>query len=263
MPTNHFKQRLTGEGVQYGIWVSFADPVAAEISAGAGFDWLVIDGEHSPNDIRTSLAQLQAVTAYPVSPIVRLVRGDTHLVKQYLDIGFQTILVPMIETAEHATRMVQALRYPPHGVRGVATGRAARWGRVDDYFARADDEACLVLQIETLTALDNLDEILAVEGVDAFFVGPSDLGAALGHLGRPGAPEVVDAVADVIGRIRAANRPCGVLGVAPHAAARYREAGANFIGVAIDTALLAATTSEVAARFTDDSTSSSPSSDGV
>ncbi len=254
IPTNDFKRRLESDDVQYGIWVSLADAVAAEISAGAGFDWLVIDGEHAPNDLRSSLAQLQAVSAYPVSPIVRLVRGDTHLVKHYLDIGFQKILVPMIDTASHASEMARALRYPPQGVRGVATGRAARWGRVDDYFTRANDEACLVLQIETLTALDNLDEILEVEGVDAFFVGPSDLGAALGHLGRPGAPEVVEAVAQVIARIRAAGRPCGVLGVTPETAARYREAGANFIGLAIDTALLAKSTSEIAARFVIEST---------
>ena len=249
MPTNEFKRRLSNDGVQYGMWVSLADALGAEICAGAGFDWLVIDAEHSPNDVRSALAQLQALGAYPVSPIARLVRGETHRVKQYLDIGFQTILVPMIETAADAAEMVQAINYPPAGVRGVATTRAARWGRVDDYFARANDEACLVRQIESVTALENLDEILAVGGVDAYFVGPSDLGASLGHLGGAGSPEVISAVAETIGRIRAAGHPCGVLAVTAETAARYRDAGANFVGVAVDTALLAKATGALAAQF--------------
>jgi len=249
MPRNQFKRRLGEPGVQYGIWVSLADAVAAEISAGAGFDWLVIDGEHSPNDIRSSLAQLQAVQASEVSPIARIVRGDTHRVKHHLDIGFQTILVPMVDTAEHAAEMARALRYPPAGVRGVATTRAARWGRVENYHGQANDEVCLVIQIETQRAIDNLDEMLRVEGVDAFFIGPSDLAAALGHLGQPSAPAVRAAVVDLIGRIRDAGRPCGVLATTPETAAEYRSAGANFIGVAVDTALLARATSAIADQY--------------
>ena len=156
---NRFKQGLTGGAVQYGLWLSLADPVAAEIAAGAGFDWLTIDQEHAPNDVRTTLAQLQAVAAYPVEPIIRPLRSERSLLKQAMDLGARTILAPMVDTAEHAAEMAAAVRYPPTGVRGVASARAARWGRATNHWERADAEACLIVQIESTAALDALDEI--------------------------------------------------------------------------------------------------------
>ncbi len=250
MPKNVFKARLAADKVQYGLWVSLADSVAAEITAGAGFDWILLDAEHSPNDIRTLLQQLQAVGAYPVSPIIRPVRGDVALIKQYLDIGAQSILVPMVETAEHAAEMVGAVRYPPDGVRGVATARGSRWGRVDDYWTQANEQMCVVAQIESLTGLENLESIAAVPGIDALFVGPSDLGAALGYLGQANHPEVKAAVAAALGRIRATGKAAGVLGVTPELAVEYVNAGATFVGVGTDTGILASGTKALADRFT-------------
>jgi len=249
MPRNEFKRRLQEPGVQYGMWVSLADPVAAEISAGAGFDWLMIDAEHSPNDLRTLLVQLQAVNAYPVAAVVRPPRGDAVIIKQYLDLGAQTILVPMVDTAEQARELVRAMRYPPHGVRGVATGRAARWGRVDNYWRQANDETCLLVQVETITGVKNLMDIAMVDGVDGVFIGPSDLGAALGHLGDPSNPEVREAVTAAIAAVRAAGKPAGVLSVNPTLAREFRDAGANFVAVGVDTHLLAKQTKALADSY--------------
>jgi len=249
MPKNEFKRRLAEPGVQYGMWISLADPVAAEISAGAGFDWLMIDAEHSPNDLRTLLVQLQAVNAYPVSPVIRPPKGDPVLIKQYLDLGAQTILVPMIETAEQAEEMVRATRYPPHGIRGVATGRGARWGRVENYWQQANDEMCLLVQVETVEGVKNLMDIAMVDGVDGVFIGPSDLGAALGHLGDPTHPNVREAVAAAIMAVRAAGKPAGVLSVNPTLAREFRDAGANFVAVGVDTHLLAKQTKALADSF--------------
>lgn len=246
IPRNNFKRRLAEPGVQYGMWISMADPVAAEISAGAGFDWLMIDAEHSPNDLRTLLVQLQAVTGYDVSTVIRPPKGDSVIIKQYLDLGAQTVLIPMVETAEQAAEMVRATRYPPAGVRGVATGRAARWGRVDNYFREANDEMCVLVQVETLTGIENLTEIAQVDGVDGVFIGPSDLGAALGHIGDPSHVEVRTAVTDAIRAVRAAGKPAGVLSVNPDLAREYRDAGANFVAVGVDTQLLSAHTKALA-----------------
>ncbi len=249
---NRFKQRLVGDDVQYGLWLSLADPVAAEIAAGAGFDWLTIDQEHAPNDVRTTLTQLQALAAYPVEPIVRPVRSERSLVKQAMDLGARTIIAPMVDTAEHAAEMAAAVRYPPTGTRGVASARAARWGRVADHWERADAEACLIVQIESAAALDALDDIAAVDGVDALFVGPSDLGAALGHLNQPNHPEVRSAVADTIRAIRAAGKPAGVLATTSELVEEYVAAGASFVGVGVDTIVLARATSELRERFNGD-----------
>ncbi len=248
-PTNHFKQRLTG-GVQYGLWLGLADPVAAEITAGAGFHWLTIDQEHAPNDVRTTLAQLQAIAPYPVEPIVRPLRSERSLVKQAMDLGARTIIAPMIDTAEHAAEMAAAVHYPPTGVRGVASARAARWGRTTDHWTRADAEACLIVQVESLAAADSIDEIASVDGVDALFVGPSDLGAALGHLGQANHPEVRTAVVETISAIRAAGKPAGVLATTPELVHEYVAAGASFVGVGVDTMVLARATSDLCDRFT-------------
>jgi len=249
IPKNDFKRRLGEPGVQYGMWVSLADPVAAEITASAGFDWMMIDAEHSPNDLRTLLSQLQAAFGYPVSPVIRPPRGDSVVIKQYLDIGAQTVLIPMVETAEQAAEMVAATRYPPAGIRGVATARGARWGRVDDYFKHANDEMCVLVQIETIKGVSNLMEIALTNGVDGVFIGPSDLGAALGHLGDPTNPEVIEAVKESIAAVRAAGKPAGVLSVNPDLARTFRDAGANFVAVGVDTQMLAKHTQSLAASY--------------
>lgn len=244
---NRFLHGLREGRVQYGLWLSLADPVAAEIAAGAGFDWVLIDGEHAPNDLRTTLHQLQAVGGYPVSPIVRPVSGTPEAIKQLLDLGAPTLLVPMVESAEQAVALVHATRYPPRGGRGVATARASRWGRTPGYWADADDETGLVVQVESLAGVAAIDAIAAVDGVDAVFVGPSDLGAAMGHLGAAGHPDVVAAVVAALGAIVRAGKPAGVLTTDATLAATYRDAGATFIGLGVDTLLLARATSALLA----------------
>ncbi len=249
MPRNSFKARLASGEVQYGLWLSLADPYAAEISAGAGFDWVCIDGEHSPNDLRSTLDQLQAIASYDVSPIVRPPVGDKVTIKQLLDVGAQTVLIPMVESAEQADAMVRATRYPPEGVRGVASGRASRWGRVTDYWKHVNDEMCVVVQVETAAGIEALDEILAVADLDGVFIGPSDLAASLGHLGQPGHPEVRAAVADALGRIRAAGKAAGALSTDPELAREFIDAGANFIAIGVDTSLLARATTQLRVSF--------------
>ncbi|MEM7094618.1 MAG: aldolase/citrate lyase family protein [Actinomycetota bacterium] len=249
MPRNEFKRRLAEPGVQYGMWVSLADPVAAEITASAGFDWMLIDAEHSPNDLRTLLAQLQAAYGYPVSPVIRPPRGQVSLIKQYLDIGAQTVLIPMVETADQAAEMVAATRYPPAGVRGVATARSARWGRVKNYWHEVDREMCVLVQVETIRGVANLREIAMTDGVDGVFIGPSDLGAALGHLGDASNPEVVESVCESIAAVRAFGKRAGVLSVNPVLARRFRDAGATFVAVGVDTQLLAKHTADLIDSF--------------
>jgi 4-hydroxy-2-oxoheptanedioate aldolase len=250
-PVNTFKARLREPGCQIGLFCGLADPIAAELVAGAGFDWMLLDAEHGPNDLRTLLAQLQAVAAYPTHPIVRPPSDDRIFIKKLLDIGVQTLLVPMVETASQAAATVAAVRYPPAGVRGVGTGlaRAAQWNRHSDYFARADSEMCVIVQIESREGLANLASIAAIEGVDAVFIGPSDLAAGLGYLGEPGHPEVVAAVNDALAAVRASGKASGVLGVTPELAEGYVAGGASFVGIGSDTTLLAKATDSLVARF--------------
>lgn len=249
---NAFKQALQAGRTQIGLWASFADPYPLEIVAGAGFDWLLIDGEHGPNDLRTVLAQLQAVSAYPAHPVVRLPIGDPVLVKQYLDIGANTLLIPVVESGEQAAELVRATRYPPQGFRGVATARASRWGGVPDYFKRANDQVCLLLQVETVKGLDALDAILAVPGVDGVFIGPSDLAASLGHLGNPGHPDVVNAVESAIARIVQAGKAAGILTADNVLAQSYIERGVTFCAVGVDTIMLARSARALARKFKPD-----------
>lgn len=252
IPTNGFKAALRDWArPQIGIWAGLADPYCVEICAGAGFDWLVIDGEHAPNDVRSILAQLQAVAPYFVHPVVRPLNGDMHLIKQLLDIGAQTLLIPMVETAQQARELVSAMLYPPEGVRGVgsALARAARWDRVSHYLRDANAEMCLLVQIETRKGLDNLDAIAAVEGVDGVLIGPADLSAALGHLGDPGHLEVQTAIEDAIRRIRAARKTAGILAMDEGLARRYLELGCAFVAVGVDAALLKRATEDLANKF--------------
>ncbi|MFY9960025.1 4-hydroxy-2-oxoheptanedioate aldolase [Pseudomonas sp.] len=240
MPINTFKQRLKAGEAQIGLWLGLADPYCAELAANAGFDWLLIDGEHAPNDLRGLLGQLQAVAPYASQPIIRPVIGDTALIKQLLDIGAQTLLVPMVESAEQARELVRAIHYPPSGVRGVgsALARASRWNSILGYLDQADEQMCLLVQIENLEGLARLDEIVAVEGVDGVFIGPADLSAAMGHRGNPGHPDVQAAIEDAIVRIQKAGKAAGILSADQALARRYIELGARFVAVGVDTTVL-------------------------
>ncbi len=240
MPINTFKQRLQSGPAQIGLWLGLADPYCAELAANAGFDWLLIDGEHAPNDLRGLLGQLQAVAPYASQPVIRPVIGDTALIKQLLDIGAQTLLVPMVESAEQARELVRAMHYPPHGVRGVgsALARASRWNSIPGYLDKADEQMCLLVQIENLDGLAKLDEIVAVEGVDGVFIGPADLSASMSHRGNPGHPEVQAAIEDAIVRIGKAGKAAGILSADQSLARRYLELGAKFVAVGVDTTVL-------------------------
>lgn len=249
--SNPFKQALAEKKAQIGLWLSMADPYLAEVSATAGFDWLLVDGEHAPNDLRSTLAALQAIAPYRSQPVVRAVAGEVALLKQLLDIGARNILVPMVDTAEQARRLVSATRYPPAGIRGVgsAVGRASRWSARADYLDVADDEVCLLVQAETATALGNLEAICDVDGIDGVFIGPADLSASLGHRGQPGHPEVQQAIEDAIRRIVASGKAAGILMSDPKLARRYLELGATFVATGVDVLLYAAAARRLAADY--------------
>ncbi|EPJ4661235.1 4-hydroxy-2-oxoheptanedioate aldolase [Acinetobacter baumannii] len=240
--TNYFKRKLKAKEQQLGLWVGLADAdgYCAEIAANAGYDWLLIDGEHAPNSVRTILTQLQSVAAYPSQPIVRPVIGDVSLIKQLLDIGAQTLLIPMIETAEQAELMVKATRYPPDGIRGVGAvlARASRWDNVPNYIHTADQEICLLLQIESRKGLENLDAILQVEGVDGIFIGPADLSAELGHRGNPGHEEVQNIIVDMVKKIHASGKAAGIFTANEQLIRKYMSLDVEFIGIGVDTCLL-------------------------
>lgn len=249
---NAFRRRLAeADTPLIGLLCGLVDPVAAEIVAGMGYDWVLVDGEHAAHSPRSVLAHLQAVAAHPVAPVVRPMSHDPALVKQYLDVGAQTLLVPMVDTAEQAAAVVASTRYPPDGIRGVgaAIARAAQWGRTADYLQRADEEMFVIAQIESAAALANVEEICAVDGVDATLVGPTDLSASLGHLGEPGHPDVRAAVLDVIERTTAAGLPAGVFAPDPDMARDCVEAGARFLLVGTDISALAGATDEIRRRF--------------
>ena len=243
-PENGFKCRLLDSdgGVLWALFVSLADPVAAEIAAGAGFDLIVIDAEHGPNDLRTILSQIQAVGATGVEVAVRVWNHDSADIKRILDLGVQTIIVPMVDSAAQAMAIVAATRYPPTGIRGVSSARAARWGRVPNYHAQANDQICLIVQIESVDGLANLDDVCAVNGVDALFIGPMDLASSLGHLAGGTLPEVVEVVSDTVRRIAAAGPAAAVMASSPDLISTYLIAGARLVGVGVDTAILASAT---------------------
>jgi 4-hydroxy-2-oxoheptanedioate aldolase len=253
-PVNTFKQALQNKQPQIGLWMGLASAYTAEICALAGFDWLVIDGEHAPNDLNSIQAQLQTLSAYPAShPVCRVPLGETALIKQYLDLGAQTILVPMVDTAAQAAQLVQAMRYPQNdgqgGVRGMAGARASRWGHYPDYVKRANEEVCLLVQVESREALKNLDAIVATPGVDGVFIGPADLSASMGHVGNAAHPEVQTAIEDAIARILKAGKAPGILTPDRTLAAHYLSLGAVFVAVGLDTQLLMRHTTDLAAHF--------------
>lgn len=250
-PPNTFKQALAEPGARIGLWLGLADPYAAELCATAGFDWLLIDGEHGPNDLRSMLGALQAVAPYAAHPVLRIPQGDTTLIKQVLEIGATTLLVPMVESAAQARDLVRATRYPPQGVRGVGSGlaRSSRWSAYADYLHEANDRIALLVQVETATALAQVDEIAAVDGVDGVFIGPSDLSASMGHLGNPGHPEVRRAIEAAIARILAAGKAPGILAVDEAFARHCIDLGARFVAVGVEATLLARAARALATRF--------------
>jgi 4-hydroxy-2-oxoheptanedioate aldolase len=249
-PENILKRRLKAGEVTHGIWLGLADAYTAEIAGTAGFDWLLIDGEHAPNDIRTTMAQLAVLQASASAPVVRLPDGDPVKIKQALDIGAQTLLIPMVDSADQARMLVRATRYPPNGFRGVGSSlaRASRFAGIPDYLSTANDQICLILQAESVAGMAALDDILAVEGVDAVFFGPADLAADMGYIGRADTPAVRDAIYDGLRRTRAAGKAAGILATEPEFIAAAKAAGANFVGVGIDVTILAGALRALAAR---------------
>lgn len=250
MPENRFKRALRDGSQQIGLWCSLPGAYAAEAVAGSGFDWLLFDTEHSPGDVLTVLAQLQAVAPYPVSPVVRPASNDTVLIKRFLDIGAQTLLIPYVQNPDEARSAVAAMRYPPEGVRGVSgLTRATRFGRIPRYGRTAAEQLCLLVQVETTSALAQLEAIAGVEGVDGVFIGPADLAASMGHVGEAGHPAVVAAVEDAIGRLHALGKPVGILTADTAFAARCIELGTTFTAVGIDAGILVRGAEQLAHRF--------------
>lgn len=239
-PINTLKQRFKAGDTTFGSWLSFAEAGPAEIMGTAGFDWLVIDSEHAANDVRSIKNQLMALQSSPSSIIVRVPVGEPWIIKQALDVGAQTILVPMVESGEQARQMVRACTYPPHGIRGVgaAATRSSRFSGIPDYTETANDQISLIVQVENRAGLAALDDILAVDGVDCVFIGPADLAADLGYPGQLTHPEVHETILGVLGRIRDAGKVPGILSLSDEVTESYVAAGARFVAVAIDVVTL-------------------------
>jgi 4-hydroxy-2-oxoheptanedioate aldolase len=251
LPDNQFRKNLMAKKPQTGIWLDLASAYSAEMAAIAGFDWLLLDAEHGPNDLNSLLAQLQAVAAYPVHVVVRPPSADPITIKRYLDIGVQNLLIPMVDTGEQAASLVSAIHYPPHGIRGVGhiLARASGWGTQTDYLENADKNISLIVQVETKTGVDNINEITTTDGVDGVFIGPADLAASMGHPGNTGHPEVVATINDCIDRILAASKSPGIISTDESEARVYLERGCCFVGVGADTVLLMEALCHLAKRF--------------
>ena len=250
LPKNRFLASLNSGQTLWGCWLGLPDPNVAEIAAGSGFDWLLIDHEHAPFELSDVMAHLRAIESYPIAPLVRPVNADPALLKKFLEMGTQSFVIPMIDNAKQAKACVDAVYYPPKGLRGVGTSlaRAARWNQVEGYVHKANDEICLIVQAETCEALNNLDEILAVEGVHGVFIGPSDLAASMGKIGQGNDPELLDACVDAICKIKSAGKIAGILTLSEPLIQRCVEAKADFIGVAVDTLLIGQAMRDAAAK---------------
>jgi 4-hydroxy-2-oxoheptanedioate aldolase len=247
---NAFKHAIAADQLQIGLWCSLCSNIAADIVRDCGFDWLLLDTEHSPNEIPDLLAQLQAVDGGQATPIVRPAWNDIVLIKRCLDIGAPALLVPYVQNPAEAKSAVAAVRYPPRGVRGVASAsRASRYGRTTDYLKKADSEICLLVQVETRTALDELEAIATVEGVDGVFIGPSDLSASLGHVGNPAHPDVQEALQGAVTRLKAVGKPAGILTGNEDEIRRYIGWGYTFVAVGSDVGLLARGADALAKKF--------------
>jgi 4-hydroxy-2-oxoheptanedioate aldolase len=250
LPHNPFKHALKAARPQIGLWSSLSSNYSVEVIAGAGFDWILLDCEHSPNDLENLLTQLQAAAPYATHPAVRVPWNDMVTIKRVLDIGAQSLLVPYVSTAEEARQAVSFTRYPPAGVRGVAgTTRATRFGRVKDYAKRAHDELCLLVQVETEAALANIEAICEVEGIDGVFIGPADLHASMGYTGEIAHPKVKPLIDEAIRRIRRCGRAPGILTPNEADARHWLECGALFVAVGADVGILARGADALAATF--------------
>lgn len=269
-PANRFKERLVAGERLIGLWTVLADPTTAEMLAGCGYDWMLIDAEHGPFDVRSVLAQVQGITAGasalgPQStelsqPVVRLPEKSATLIKQYLDVGVRNLLVPMVNTEQEARDLVAATRYPPEGVRGMGSGlaRASHWGRHGDYTSVADDGVCLIVQAETREAIENMEQIAAVDGVDGVLFGPADLAADLGHRDQRTHPEVVGAIRRGADIARAAGTPTGIMLTDVAAARTWLDEGMSFAGVGVDATLLVRAADSLLSRFTGDDVDPAP-----
>jgi len=247
---NQLKRALAQGRLQVGLWSTLCSNIGTEVIGHSGFDWILLDTEHSPNELPGLLQQLQAMGRGTATPVVRAAWNDRVLIKRILDIGAQSVLLPYVQTAQEAERAVQSVRYPPKGIRGVSAGsRSSQYGRIKDYLQRADAEICLLVQVETRAALDQLEAIAAVAGVDGVFIGPGDLAASLGHLGNPQHPEVQAALQDAAARLKRVGKAAGILTVVEADARRYIEWGYSFVAVGVDTALLARSADALANAF--------------
>lgn len=250
LPINHFKRAIRAGRLQVGLWTTLSSHTTTEVLADSGFDWLLLDTEHSPNELPMVHCQLQAIAMGKAHPVVRPPWNDMVAIKRYLDIGAQTLLIPFVQTEEEARNAVAYTRYPPNGVRGYAGGaRASDYGRIKDYAHRCEEELCVLVQVETPFALENIERIAGVEGVDGIFIGPGDLSAAMGYVGNPAHPQVVAAIEDAIRRIRACGKAAGILTSDETLARRYIELGCVFAAVGTDVGILARGAESLAARF--------------
>ncbi len=249
-PRNAFKHAIAKGQLQIGLWCSLCSNITAEIVAHSGYDWLLLDTEHSPNEVPDLLSQLQAIQSGTASAIVRPAWNDMVLIKRYLDIGAQTLLLPFVQTPEEARAAVAATRYPPGGIRGITgSGRASRYGRVKDYLKNASSEICVLVQVETKSALDQIEKIASVEGIDGVFIGPNDLSASFGHLGNWGHTDVQAALKDAVVRLKKIGRPAGILTPNEEEAKRFIEWGYTFVAVGSDLGLLARNADALAKKF--------------
>ena len=249
-PVNGFKQRLKAHDKLIGCWCSLGNPITTEVLGLAGFDWLLLDAEHSPNDVLTLIPQLMALKDSASAPVVRPPANEPVIIKRLLDAGFHNFLIPFVESAQAARDAVAATRYPPQGIRGVAmVQRNNRYGTVPDYFKLANDNMTVLVQIESRAGVEAVAEIAAVDGVDGVFVGPSDLAAALGHIGNPGHPEVQAAITQLFAAIQAQGKPIGILTPVEADARRYLEQGASFVAIGNDIGLFRAQTQALRDRF--------------
>jgi 4-hydroxy-2-oxoheptanedioate aldolase len=247
---NAFKAALAQGKLQIGIWSSLCSNIAADVLSDCGFDWILLDTEHSPNEIPDLVGQLQAVRGGTATPIIRPAWNDAVLAKRALDIGAQTLLFPYVQNPEEARRAVASTRYPPHGIRGVSVAaRASRYGRTPGYLGKANTEICVLVQVETREAMNELEAIARVDGVDGVFIGPSDLAASLGHLGNPAHADVQAAINEAVTRLKAFGKPAGILTGNEDEARRYIEWGYLFVAVGADVGLLAKNADALAKKF--------------
>ena len=249
---NSFKRDLLAGEKLIGIWSSLANEITAEVLGVAGFDWVVLDGEHSPNNVRTFITQLMALKDSPTAPVVRPTCNNAVEIKLLLDSGFYNFLIPFVESADEARSAVSATRYPPQGIRGVSVSqRSNRFGTVPDYFKNVNQHICVMVQIESRAGVAAVKDIAAVDGVDCIFVGPSDLAAALGHLGNASHPEVQAAIAQIFADAKAAGKPTGILAPVEADARRYLAMGATFVGVGSDLGAFRSATQALCDRYRD------------